>query len=292
MIRSMTGFGRGEAESRAWKVRAELKTVNHRFLDLSLRISRGFTSLEEPIRARLQEAFSRGRIEVSVHVDPKDTSVRQVHLDKGLLQGYLRAVEEIKDTVGAESSPAVNDYLQLPHLIEVGEPDVDWDELENAAARAVREAAAQVQAMRQREGQRLAADLVSKSEQVLQLVDAMEQRSPQVVVNYQQRLLARLKELLNGVDAPEDRIAAEVAVFADRSSIDEEIVRLRSHIQQLHQSMDEDASVGRKLDFLLQEMNREANTIASKANDGELSRSVVNLKAELEKMREQVQNIE
>lgn len=292
MIRSMTGFGRAEVQSASWYVRIEGKTVNHRYLDISLRVNRTYSAVEEVLRRRIQQRLSRGRIEVQVEVEHRGEAPRLVRWDRALLDGYLQALAEVQERTGVAEPLSLHHLLQLPDLFDVSEPETNWDELESTVDATIDRVLEQIQDMRAREGQQLAHDLLEKTRLIAGLVDAMESRAPQVVNHYHKRLQERVADLCNGIEIPEERLAAEVALFADRCSIDEELVRLRSHIQQLHHSLELDDVIGRKLDFLIQEMNREANTIGSKANDSELGRMVVDLKSHLEKMREQIQNIE
>ncbi len=288
----MTGFGRNDVQSSSWYVRIEAKTINHRYLDVFLRVSRPYSAVEEVIRKLVQQTLGRGRIEMQVHIEHHGQAPRIVHWDRPLLDGYLQAIHEIQERTGISEPVALAALLELPDLFEVREPETDSDELERTVTTAVTGVLEQIQEMRTREGELLANDLVEKAQQINRLIDAMESRAPQVLEQYHKRLQERLKDLMDGIEISEERLAAEVALFADRCSIDEELVRLRSHIQQLHHSLTLNDAVGRKLDFLIQEMNREANTIGSKANDGQLSRMVVDLKSHLEKMREQIQNIE
>lgn len=292
MIRSMTGFGRGEASNDHWFIKVEAKTVNHRYLDLFIRINSPYQSLEEPIRGHLPSVLARGRVEIQVYVEPRGQAQRDVVLDVGMVKGYLAAIAELNRLRGSQEQPSLQDLLLLPDLWAVREVGAEDTLLEASLLQALKQAFAGVMDMRRREGRQLASDLALRMERTSELITNMAEQEPRVTANYQHRLKDRIADLDLDLKVTEDRLALELAVYADRCSIDEELVRLRSHVTQFQPLLSTEEPVGRKLDFLLQEMNREANTIGSKANDSELSRMVVELKAELEKIREQVQNIE
>ncbi|NLJ73927.1 MAG: YicC family protein [Firmicutes bacterium] len=292
MIKSMTGFGQGEASNQEWSVKVEMKSVNHRYLDLWLRIPKQYSLLEEPIRMLIQEEMSRGRVEVSVNIEEFGDRQRNVRINKPLLNGYLAALETIQQELGIKESIQLDHILQLPDLLELEEPDVNWDSLQETVLKAVRTALDELEAMRRNEGYQLSQDILMKISLIERHVDRISEIAPAVVQDYRERLKERLGDLLDGTTITEERFVGEVALFADKCSIDEELVRLRSHIQQFRQSIEKESPVGRKLDFLLQEMNREINTIGSKGNNVGIAGLVVDVKSELEKIREQVQNIE
>lgn len=292
MIKSMTGFGQGEASNQEWSVKVEMKSVNHRYLDLWLRIPKQYSLLEEPIRMLIQEEMSRGRVEVSVNIEEFGDRQRNVRINKPLLNGYLAALETIQQELGIKESIKLDHILQLPDLLELEEPDVNWDSLQETVLKAVRTALDELEAMRRNEGYQLSQDILMKISLIERHVDRISEIAPAVVQDYRERLKERLGDLLDGTTITEERFVGEVALFADKCSIDEELVRLRSHIQQFRQSIEKESPVGRKLDFLLQEMNREINTIGSKGNNVGIAGLVVDVKSELEKIREQVQNIE
>lgn len=292
MIKSMTGFGQGEAANDYYSVRVELKSVNHRFLDLFFRIPKQYSQLEEVLRRAIGERITRGRVEVAVFVEEFSQIERIVEINAPLLRGYLDALKVIKEELGSDEAITLAQILPLPGILEVDEPPLDLEDLQKVLLQATESALDGLEAMRVTEGRRLFEDLQNKINTVEKLKGQVASIAPQVVVDYQERLRERLGELLDGTTLTEERFIGEVAIFADRCSIDEELVRLTSHIQELREALHSEQSVGRKLDFLLQEMNREVNTIGSKGNNVHIARLVVELKSELEKIREQVQNIE
>lgn len=292
MIKSMTGFGQGEAADAGYAVQVEIKSVNHRYLDLFFRIPKQYSQLEETLRTVITGRLARGRVEVTLSVEEFGDQGRIVQINNALLKGYLQALRTIQSELGSEDKIQLSDILVLPGLLEVDEPPLDWDNLQQLVAQAANAALDGLEAMREAEGRRLCADLEEKLLQVEKLRADVAGIAPQVVVDYRKRLRERLGELLDGTTLTEERFLGEVAIFADRCSIDEELVRLASHIQEFKETLKSHASVGRKLDFLIQEMNREVNTIGSKANNVHIAASVVSMKSELEKIREQVQNIE
>ncbi|NMA61024.1 MAG: YicC family protein [Firmicutes bacterium] len=292
MIKSMTGFGRGEAQNQHYAVQIELKSVNHRYLDLFIRLPKQYNLLEEPLRAAIQGRIARGRVEVMVNVEEFGEQERIVGINEALLGGYLQALKTVQATLGSTEQITLDQILSLPDVLEIKEPEVNLESLQEVFLEATHLALDDLENMRQVEGQRLTEDLLKKTLVVEGLLDQVKEVAPLVVVDYRNRLQERLGELLDGTNITEERFLGEVAIFADRCSIDEELVRLSSHIQQLKGSLRSDQSVGRKLDFLIQEMNREVNTIGSKANNLQIASLVVEMKSELEKIREQVQNIE
>lgn len=292
MIKSMTGFGQGEAKNQHYAVKVELKSVNHRYLDLFIRLPKQYNQLEEPLRSAIQGRIARGRVEVMINVEEFGDQERIVDINKGLLQGYLQALDIIQANIGSTEQITLDQILSLPDLVEIREPELNWESLQAIFLEATHLALDDLEQMRKVEGQRLRVDLLEKTLVVEGLVEQVSQIAPQVVADYRHRLHERLGDLLDGTNITEERFLGEVAIFADRCSIDEELVRLSSHIQQLRDGLHSDQSVGRKLDFLIQEINREVNTIGSKANNLQIASLVVELKSELEKIREQVQNIE
>ncbi len=292
LIKSMTGFGQGEAKNQHYAVKVELKSVNHRYLDLFIRLPKQYNQLEEPLRSAIQGRIARGRVEVMINVEEFGDQERIVDINKGLLQGYLQALDIIQANIGSTEHITLDQILALPDLVEIREPELNWESLQAIFLEATHLALDDLEQMRKVEGQRLRVDLLEKTLVVEGLVEQVSQIAPQVVADYRHRLHERLGDLLDGTNITEERFLGEVAIFADRCSIDEELVRLSSHIQQLRDGLHSDQSVGRKLDFLIQEINREVNTIGSKANNLQIASLVVELKSELEKIREQVQNIE
>ena len=292
MIKSMTGFGRGEAAGVRYVVRIELKAVNHRYLDIFLRIPKQYSQAEEVLRRVISERVSRGRIDAAVSVEEFEQKERNVQVNAPLLQGYVRALEGIKGLLGSDEAITLSQILTLPGVLEVEEPECDWEDLQQVLGQAAAAALDDLEQMRAAEGERLCADLREKIARIEGLLAQIAQIAPQVVEDYRERLSERLRDLLHGTTLTEERFMAEVALFADRCSIDEELVRLGSHTHQLKELLHSTQPVGRKLDFLIQEMNREVNTIGSKGSNVQIAGLVVELKSELEKVREQVQNIE
>jgi len=287
----MTGFGRSEVNRDGWSVSADVKSVNHRYLDISIRLPKGYQILEETIRPLVQERFARGRIEIYLKIEELGEKDRIVKIDKGLLQGVINEWKALQAELPLPDLTFDN-IFQIPDLIQIPEHGVDWESLASVVSEVINQCLDNISLMRQKEGEELTTDILHKLGNVEHLIQEITVLEPLVVENYRARLKERLQELLQGTTLTEERFEAEVAIFADRASIDEEIVRLLSHVQQFNQSILEDVPVGRKLDFIIQEMNREVNTIGSKANDYNIARLVVELKSELERLREQVQNLE
>lgn len=291
MAYSMTGFGCAEAADENWAVKVEAKSVNHRYLDIHIRLPRNYSALEEPLRQAVAVGIQRGRVEITVSIEELSEQDRMVKIDRGILTGLYSQWQELQ---GVLSLPDLtfDHILQIPDLVKVEEPEVDWEPLTRLAAAAVEDALDELNAMRLAEGEQLARDILQKMDAAAEMVQEIRTYAPEVVVNYRNRLTERLNELISGTSLTPERFEAEVAIFADRSSIDEEIVRLESHIKQFRSILKEKGPIGRKLDFLIQEMNREVNTIGSKANDLHITKAVVELKSEIERVREQVQNLE
>jgi len=294
LVSSMTGYGRGEYSGAGKHITVEVKAVNHRFLEVSVRIPRYYAMLEDRLRKRVRDLVARGYLELFCNIEDDGEKMRQVKVDKDLAVAYYNALKELGDLLDISPQIQVYQLAQMPSVLAVDNPVEDleslWPVLEEALLRAV---AALVQ-MRKVEGERLVRDLVERQQVIATELEAIERQAPVVVEEYRQRLQARVEELQQEGKAvvDESRLATEVAMFADRCNIQEEIVRLRSHLTQFGQEMTGEGPVGRKLDFLVQEMFREINTIGSKANNLEISRRVVKIKGEIEKLREQIQNIE
>lgn len=292
MLRSMTGFGRGEYTGKLKQVTVEIKAVNNRFAEVQIKLPYQYTALEERIRRSILKQLSRGRIDVYVKLKDTSQRPRQLQVDKELAVTYYKTLEDLATVTGIPCQVNVTQIAQFHDVLTMseGEEEIDliWEEL----LPALEEALNALLEMREKEGQKLKEDLLARL-QILQGIQVrISEKSPLVVELYRGKLKTRLQELLTGEPLDEERFAMEVALFADKCNIDEELVRLKSHFLQFAQNLEEDLAVGRKLDFLLQEMNREVNTIGSKANDLEITRAVVELKSELEKIREQIQNIE
>lgn len=294
MIRSMTGFGRGEGASEAaGRIVVEAKAVNHRFSEVVVRNPRQFNQFEEPLKKLVSGRIARGRVDVFVTWETKGQGARRVKVDKDLAVAYHKALKELGEAIGSKTEISAETLAKLPDVVSIEEGEIRAEELWAVLELAARVAVDNLIAMREQEGAGLAEDLLGRLALLEAFAGRVQTRSPQMVEEYRTKLARRLDELLpagNTVDP--QRLAQEVAIFADRSDISEEVQRLGSHIAQFRGALKGDVAVGRKLDFLVQEIGREINTIGSKANDAEITSLVVDAKAELEKIREQVQNVE
>jgi uncharacterized protein (TIGR00255 family) len=288
----MTGYGRGEASAENRKFSVEIRSVNHRYNDVNIKLPRTMNFLEDNIRKTIKNKVHRGKVDVYISFESSSKDDVQIILNEALADAYVDHLKILKKRHDVIDDISVSLIAKFPEVISVDkktdEEDFLWELLEGALEQAL----ASFLAMREKEGQILKQDLLNKEEAIQILIRKIQSRSPLVVQEYKQKLENRLQDLLNSKEVDENRVALEVAVFADRCSIDEEIGRLESHVGQLENILNTGNVVGRKLDFLVQEMNREANTIGSKANDLEITQTVVELKSEIEKIREQVQNIE
>lgn len=299
MLKSMTGFGRGEYEDDSFSITVEIKTVNHRYNEVAIRLPRFLNPLEDRIRKTILKTVNRGRIDVFINADYTSSDNCSLKVDKNLAAAYHKALQEVGEAIGA-SDVTINGAVELlhiarcPEVINVKEGFFDVETVWPKVQQAVEQAVANLVAMREAEGGNIYGDFIYRADLIAAKLAEIEERSPKVVEEYQARLSERLNNLLedHNIAVEPERLLQEVAIFADRTSITEEIVRLKSHIKQFKIIIASDQPVGRKLDFLIQEFNREANTIASKANDYTLAQIVVDVKAEIEKIREQIQNIE
>ncbi len=289
---SMTGYGKGTASDSGRSITIELKSVNHRFLDLGFRLPRHLMFLEDTIRSALSSQLARGHIDIFVNYLNTRTDSKQVILDTGLIGSYLASAGEAGKTFGLENDLTLYKVLSLQGVTEIREADENEDAVRAICESALADAIAALRSMRLSEGERLRADLSARLDVISGLAGQIALRAPLVVTEYQAKLTERINALLKDLEADPSRIAMEVAIFADRASIDEEIVRLGSHVAAMRELFSGSEPAGRKLDFIVQEMNREFNTIGSKANDGVLTDLVIRGKAEIEKIREQIQNIE
>ena len=292
MIQSMTGFGRCQKTLGSRDITVEIKAVNHRYLEFSSRLPRSLGFIEDKLKAQVQSRIARGMVEVSVTVAEQKGSASRVTLNEGLALSYLEELRIFARKNGLTDDLTLSDFCRLPDLFTTRMAEVDEDALWRDISETADGALDSFIAMRRREGEKLSADLAAKLYNILTLVEAVERRSPETVEAYRQRLYKKLGELLADRQIDDSRVLTEAALFADKVAVDEETVRLRSHIDQFRHILTLEEPVGRKLDFLVQEMNREANTIGSKAQDAEMARIVVELKSEIEKVREQIQNIE
>lgn len=292
MIQSMTGFGRCQKTLGSRDITVEIKAVNHRYLEFSSRLPRSLGFIEDKLKAQVQSRIARGKVEVSVTVAEQKGSASRVTLNEELALSYLEELRIFARKNGLTDDLTLSDFCRLPDLFTTRMVEVDEDALWRDISETADGALDSFIAMRRREGEKLSADLAAKLYNILTLVEAVERRSPETVEAYRQRLYKKLGELLADRQIDDSRVLTEAALFADKVAVDEETVRLRSHIDQFRHILTLEEPVGRKLDFLVQEMNREANTIGSKAQDAEMARIVVELKSEIEKVREQIQNIE
>lgn len=299
MINSMTGFGRYETVTENYKMTVEIKSVNHRYLDFSMKLPRKFNLFEASIRNLIKEDVQRGKVDMFLTFEDYSEERVTLRYNSGIAREYLQILNRMNEELSQEAKDSsrwydvtVSSLARMPEVITM-EPENDdetewWPVLKETIQGAVRN----FNKARGSEGERLKSDLLGKLDHMLELVSIVEARNPQIVQIYRQELEARVQELLAGSGLDESRIAAEVTLYADKTCIDEEIVRLKSHIVHTKEELEKGGSIGRKLDFIAQEMNREANTILSKANDLELSDAGIDLKTEIEKVREQIQNIE
>jgi uncharacterized protein (TIGR00255 family) len=292
MIKSMTGYGRAQAQLHGRDITVELRSVNNRYLDCSVKLPRIYGFAEDAVKAQVKKAVSRGKVDVFITVQATEAAQVAVSINRPVLEGYLTALHQIAADYGVTDDITVMSLSRLPDVLTVQKQEEDEDEVQADLMAVLDEALARYDAMRTVEGQALEDDLRSRAQTILDRVAVVEARSPETVAEYRARLTRKMEEVLSGTAVDESRILTEAAIYADKVAVDEETVRLRSHLAQLDDMLSGGGTIGRKLDFLLQEMNREANTIGSKCNDVDLARTVVDIKAELEKIREQTQNIE
>ena len=292
MIKSMTGYGRAVETVNGREFTVEVRSVNNRYLDASVRLPRLLSFAEDAVKSRIKNAVSRGKVEMFVTVHTEGGEEVTVTLNTNVLEGYLTAMRQMVEKYGVKDEITTASLSRMNDVFSVEKPDVDEEQLLADLLSVVDQALESYNAMRAKEGAALDADLRARGNTILELVSQVEQGNGQTVIDYRARLEAKLREVLANTAIDESRILTEAAIFADKVAVDEETVRLRSHLQQMNDMLTAGGAIGRKLDFLLQEMNREANTIGSKCTDVRLARIVVDIKAELEKIREQTQNIE
>jgi len=292
MIKSMTGFGRFEEITDDYKISVEMKAVNHRYLDLSIKMPKKFNYFEAGIRTLLKDYIQRGKVDVFISYEDYTEGRLCLKYNSGLAAEYMDAYRKMAEQFGLPNTVTVNDLARCPEVFTMEQAPDDEEEMWKVLSHAVREAAERFVNTRTLEGENLKNDLLGKLDYMERLVSEVEERSPQVISEYRIKLEDKIRELLASAAIDENRIATEVTIFADKICVDEETVRLRSHISNTRKELTEGGSIGRKLDFIAQEMNREANTILSKANDLEISQRAIALKTEVEKVREQIQNIE
>lgn len=292
MVKSMTGFGRAQASFEHFNITVEIKSVNHRYFEFSSRVPRGCSFLEDKLKQRAALAIARGKVECFVTVEALADSSVTVSVNAPLARGYVNALSELSNEFSLENDMTAFGLARFPDVLTVTKNPLDEEELTDAVLKTLDSAVSSFVEMRATEGEKLRADVLSRADIILENVSFVEKRSPETVKEYTEKLLERMREVLSDTTVDEARLLTEAAIFADKVAVAEETVRLRSHIDQLHTLLDSNEPVGRKLDFLIQEINREANTIGSKAQDVEIARRVIDIKAEVEKIREQIQNIE
>ena len=292
MINSMTGFGRCESSDKDRKFTVEMKGVNHRYLDVNIRMPKKFNFFEAAIRSLLKQYASRGKVDIFITYEDLSESQMALKYNETLAKEYLDYFKKMQETFGLENDIRVSTLSRYPEVFTMEEQSADEEELWNGLSKALEGAFGQLVETRKKEGEQLKKDLIEKLDGMVTLVEHVEERSPQIVREYREKIEAKVKELLEDSKIDEGRIAAEVVLFADKICTDEETVRLRSHIKHMKETLDKSEGIGRKLDFIAQEMNREANTILSKANDLAVSDTGIELKTSIEKVREQIQNIE
>ena len=292
MVKSMTGYGRAVETVNGREFTVELRSVNNRYLDCTVKLPRALSFAEDAVKQAVKGAISRGKVDVFISLRSEGAQDVKITLNTAMVEGYLGAMHQMAKDYGIREDISVSLLSRMPDVFTVDKPEVDEEQLLADLLSVVNQALERFDAMRSAEGRALENDLRSRGQTILSLVEQVEAGSGQTVADYRTRLENKLKEVLANTAIDESRILTEAAIFADKVAVDEETVRLRSHLDQMNNMLTTGGAIGRKLDFLLQEMNREANTIGSKGNDLEQTRNVVEIKAELEKIREQIQNIE
>ncbi len=292
MVRSMTGYGRSQQQLGGYDILMEIRSVNHRYFEFSCKTPRMYGYLEDRLKAFVQERVSRGKIQVNLYLQRLDGGDEVIAVNRAVAQGYLQALREVRAELDVDDDIALSDIARLPDVFAVRRAQEDPEAVWSLVAQVAEAAVDEFLAMRAAEGERMKDDILARAQAVLGYVAKIEAAAPQTVSAYRDRLYAKLQELLGDRQIDEGRLLTEAALFADKVATDEETVRLRSHVASLEEILAGGEAVGRKLDFLVQEFNREANTIGSKCSDVAISKLVVEMKSEIEKMREQVQNIE
>lgn len=292
MIKSMTGYGGAKGSAEGLSVSIELKSVNNRYLDVSVKLPRTMLFAEEPIKAAVGRHISRGKVDVFVTVDQSASDDMEVRVNEPLLKGYIEALSSAAEKFGLQNDMTVMSLCRLPDVLSTDRREIDSSALMTGITEILERALTEYDAMRLREGEKLRDDVLARLETISRLTGVVEENAPKTVAEYRARLEQKLQEVLATANIDESRVLTEAAIFADKIAVDEETVRLRSHIRQYRDILEKNEPVGRKLDFLTQELNRETNTIGSKAQELAITRMVVDMKAEIEKIREQIQNIE
>ena len=292
MVKSMTGYGRARQTLNGRDITVEVRSVNNRYLDCTVKVPRTYIFAEDAVKARVQKAVSRGKVDVFITIDAAAADETVVAVNEPLARGYYEALTRLKDMFSLEDGLNAVTLAKFPDVLTITKAEEDLESVAADICAVLDKALAAYNAMRTVEGGKLREDIAGRADTIEAVVGKVEERSPQTVAAYREKLLARMQEVLQSTAIDESRILTEAAIFADKIAVDEETVRLRSHLSQLRTMLESDQPIGRKLDFLIQEVNRECNTIGSKCNDLTIAKDVVNMKAEVEKIREQVQNIE
>ena len=292
MIKSMTGYGSAKGQTGGLEITVELKSVNNRYLDTSVRLPRSFLFAEDAVKSAVQAHISRGKVDVFVSIDTSLADDMTVKVNEPLLKGYIEAIRHISEEYSLANDLTALSVSRFPDVLSVEKKDLDAEAISAALCEVTERALCDFDAMRLREGEKLRDDVLSRLETIDALVSTVERESPKPVAEYRSRLEQKMAEVLGTAGIDESRILAEAALFADHIAVDEETVRLRSHMAQLRTMINGNSPTGRKIDFLIQEFNREANTIGSKCQNSDIAHVVVDLKSEIEKIREQIQNIE
>lgn len=292
MVKSMTGYGRARQERNGRNITVEVRSVNNRYLDCTVKMPRAYIFAEDAMKALVQKYISRGKVDVFVTVDAVTADQTVVQVNEPLARSYYQALSRLREMFSLEEELSASTLARFPDVLAVTKAEEDLEMIHADICAVLEEALTAHRQMRSVEGEKLFSDIAGRADTIESVVAKVEERSPQTVSEYRARLEAKMREVLQSTTIDESRILTEAAIFADKIAVDEETVRLRSHLSQLRTMLSGDEPVGRKLDFLIQEVNRECNTIGSKCNDLTIARDVVNMKAEVEKIREQVQNIE
>ncbi len=292
MLKSMTGYGRAQKILNGRDILVEIRSVNHRYYEYSSRIPRTYSYIDEKLKALLKNSISRGKVEAAVTINNIEGKDTEIAINKGVAEGYVAALRSVSEELKLADDLSLSKLMKLPDIFTVQKTPDDEEQVWNDVAEVAQEAVDKFVEMRSTEGERLKNDITEKADGILRMVMEVERLSPITVENYRNRLYKKLSEVLENKDIDEQRILTEAAIFSEKIAVDEETVRLRSHISQLKNMLRSNEAVGRKLDFIVQEMNREVNTIGSKAQDLNITKIVVDMKAEIEKIREQIQNIE
>ncbi len=291
-MKSMTGYGGAKGTAEGLELSIELKSVNNRFLDTSVRMPRAYLFAEETVKSAVQRHVTRGKVDVFVTIDSSQTDDIVVKVNEPLLRGYLAAIRGVAEAYGLTDDATAMNVCRFNDVLTVEKQEADQEAVAAAIGRVLEQALTEYDTMRQREGDKLREDIIARITSIEAMVGVVEEASPKTVADYRARLEQKMREVLDTTGIEESRILMEAAIFADKVAVDEETVRLRSHISQMREMIETDVPIGRKLDFLVQEMNRETNTIGAKCQNSEIAHVVVDIKAEIEKIREQIQNVE